>query len=126
MNLRIKNVLLGVFLFCIVTTANAGEVSKEVWMDAMSTVPPTAFCQLKQYFRQCFEVTQIECEETALSATRICLEKYKEKIPNVLNQPKDGNRWGTIIGRCAGAAYEIAFQEKRISSKECNNPANWQ
>ena len=126
MNLRITNALLGVFFFCIVTTANAGEVSKEVWMNAMSTALPTAFCQSQQYFRQCFEVTQIECEETASSAVRICLDKYKGKIPDVLNQPKDGNHWGTIIGTCAGEAYAIAFQKRQISTKECNNPANWQ
>ena len=110
----------------MLTPANAGQVSKSVWMNAMSTAVPTAFCQAKQYYRQCFEVTQIECEETASSATRICLKKYKEEIPNLLNQPQDGTHWGTIIGRCAGEAYESAFQKRRISSKECNNPAKWQ
>jgi len=113
------------FLFCTVTTANAGEVSKEVWMNGISTALPTTFCQSKQYFRQCFEVTQIECEETAMSATRICLEKHKIKIPNVLKL-KDSQHWGGIIGRCAGRAYGMVFQKKGISSKKCNNLANWQ
>jgi hypothetical protein len=92
----------------------------------MSTALPTAFCQSHQYFRQCFRVTAVECEDTASSATRICLERYKENIPNVLNQPKDGNYWGRIIGTCAGEAYEITLQKRRINSKQCNNPANWQ
>jgi hypothetical protein len=126
MRLSIRNALFGVFLFCIVSTANAGEVSKEVWMNAMSTVLPTAFCQAKQYFRQCFEVTQTECEETASSATRICLDKYKQEIPDVLNQPSDGNYWGRIIGTCAGGAYAMTFQKRLISSEQCNNLANWQ
>ena len=125
MYLRIKIVLLGVLLIFLVTTANAGEVSKEVWMDGMSTGLPTMTCQSKQFYMQCFEVTQIECEETALSATRICLEKYKEKIPIVLNQ-EDGGNWGTIIGRCAGEAYGMAVHKKKIDSEKCNNPANWQ
>ena len=126
MNVRIKSALLGAFLFCLATTANAGGVSKEVWIDAMSSALPTAFCQSHQYFRQCFEVTAIECEDTASSATRICLERYKDKIPNLLKQQKDGNYWGRIIGTCAGQAYEITLQTRRISSKECNDPANWQ
>jgi hypothetical protein len=70
-------------------------------------------------------VTQIECEETALSTTRICLAQNKEKIPTRLRQPEDGTKWGTIIGSCAGSAYEIALQRKRIISSTCNNPDNW-
>ena len=125
MKIRIRNALLVAFLFCMATPANAGEVSKEVWINAMSTALPTAFCQSHQYFRQCFEVTAIECEDTASSAARICLERYKDTIPNVLNQPKDGNYWGRIIGTCAGETYEITLQKRRISSKKCNDPANW-
>ena len=126
MNVGIRNALFGIFLFCLATTAQAGEVSKEIWINAMSTALPTAFCQSHQYFRQCFEVTSLECEETAASATRICLERYKEDIPNVLNQPQDGNYWGRIIGTCAGEAYEMTLQKRRINSTKCNNPANWQ
>jgi hypothetical protein len=77
----------------------------------MSTVLPTVFCQGGQYFRQCFDVSQSECEETAMSSTRICLQKYKDKIPDTLTQPKDGSYWGTIIGRCAGEIRDN-FTEK--------------
>ena len=126
MNLKIKFVLLITLFIGLVINANANEVSKEAWINSMSTILPTAFCQSKQFFRQCYEVTQAECEETAASATRICLGKYKEQIPDVLNQPKDGIYWGKIIGRCAGKAYSITLQEKFKKTKECNDPANWQ
>ena len=125
MKLNIKNALLGAILICIVPTAYADEISKDVWMDSISTALPIKACQSKQYFRQCFDVNQVECENTVLSATRICLEKYKDKIPNPLNQPVDGKHWGSVIGKCAGGAYEMVFNESRIDSKNCNDPANW-
>lgn len=106
-------------------SAHSVEVSKEAWMDSMSTVLPTAFCQAHQYFRQCFDVSQAECEETAMSATRICLQKYKDKIPDTLVQPKGGTYWGRLVGRCAGEAYEITLRKKRISNQKCNDPNNW-
>ena len=87
------------FVLLISASANSQEVSKEAWISSMSTVLPTVFCQSGQYFRQCFDVSQGECEETAMSATRVCLQKYKDKIPDTLTQPKDGSYWGTIIGR---------------------------
>ena len=118
-------ILLVIFVLLVSASAHSQEVAKDVWIDKMSTVLPTAFCQTDQYFRQCFDVSQIECEETAISATRICLQKYKDKIPDVLVQPKDGSYWGRIIGSCAGEAYEMTLQKKRISNKKCNDPSNW-
>jgi hypothetical protein len=126
MCLWIRSTLVILFLLCMATVVNAGDVRKDVWINAMSTALPTAFCQSNQYFRQCFEVSQIACEETASSATRICLNKYRAEIPDVLNQPKDGTHWGSIIGKCAGEAYEMALLKKRINSEACNNIANWQ
>ena len=125
MDLRIKIALLGVFLFGIVTMTNAGEASKEDWTSYMSTTFPTTLCQLP-FYRQCFDVTQSECEEAVLSATIECIEEYEDDIPDVLNQPNDGTYWGKIIGRCVGEAYLSEFEESLISSEKCNNPANWQ
>jgi len=107
-------------------TANAVEVSKSDWYNGMSTALPTAFCNSTQYFRQCFSVSVQECEETAASATRVCLNKNDKDIPNILVQPKDGTHWGTIIGTCAGEAYEMALSKKRISNAKCNDVKNWQ
>jgi len=107
-------------------TSAAVEVSKSDWYNGMSTVLPTAFCSSSQYFRQCFRVSAQECEETAASATRICLNKNDKNIPDTLVQPKDGIHWGTIIGTCAGEAYEITLIKKRINNTKCNDVRNWQ
>ena len=125
MNSMLSSILVVIFVLLISGSAHSQEVAKDVWIDKMSTALPTVFCQSDQYFRQCFDVSQIECEETAISATRVCLQKYKDKIPNVLVQPKDGTYWGSIIGRCAGEAYELSFLKKRISNTKCNDPNNW-
>lgn len=117
-----------VFL-CLVSLSfsiQAVEVSKNDWLNAMSTALPTAFCNSVQYFRQCFTISAQECEETAASATRICLANNKDKIPEKLAQPEDGTYWGTVIGKCAGNAFEIALIKKRINNTKCNDPANWQ
>ena len=107
------------------SVAQAATVDKKTWMDGMATAVPTLFCAPKQYFRQCFKVTAAECEETSASAVRVCLNKNKDQIPDVLNQPQDGQRLGNTIGTCAGTAYEIALSKKRVSDPRCNNPNNW-
>jgi len=116
---------IGLFVLIASTSVTANEVSKDDWINGMSTALPAYFCKADQYFRQCFTVTQIECEETAFSATRICLDQNKDKIPGRLRQPADGATWGTQIGSCAGTAYEISLQKRRISNSKCNDPDNW-
>jgi hypothetical protein len=118
--------VLGIFLFVTLGgTANGVEVPKETWVDAMSTALPAYFCKPDQYFRQCFTVTQVVCEDTAMSTTRICLKKYNDDFPDIFTQPKDGSEWGGKVGACAGEAYEITLKENRIDSKKCNDVENW-
>lgn len=106
-------------------TAASQEVTKKQWINHMSTALPTVMCQAGTYFRECFRVSQQKSKEVALSGTRICLKENAEKIPDSLLQPKDGARWGKIIGVCAGESYEITLKEKRINSAQCNNLTNW-
>ena len=82
-------------------------------------------CQPSEYFRKCFSVPQRECENVALSATRICLKENTEEMPSSLKQPKEGTHWGQIIGVCAGETYELTLRDSRINSDLCNTPANW-
>jgi hypothetical protein len=111
----------------LLLSLNADEikVTKKDWINRMSTALPTVFCQEKQYFRQCFKITAEQCEETAASVTRICLNKSKNKIPEILIQPKDGAKWGTVVGQCAGETFELALMENRINNNKCNNIENW-
>lgn len=116
-----------IYLFLSVTAlpAYAVEVGKADWIDAMTTALPTAFCNSGQYFRQCFKVSAQQCEETAASATRICINKFRSEIPEVLQQPKDGTYWGTKIGSCAGVGYEAALRKLQIKNEKCSNADYW-
>jgi hypothetical protein len=121
---RKSNLLFGL-LMLVATTSFAGEVSKADWINGMSTALPAYFCKADQYFRQCFNVTQIECEKTALSTVKTCLSQNGDNIPARLHQPEDGTKWGRVIGSCAGKAYARTLQKKRISNSKCNNISNW-
>ncbi|HBC58227.1 MAG TPA: hypothetical protein DCZ03_13795 [Gammaproteobacteria bacterium] len=120
-----KNIIFTTLLLASVSI-QAQEVSKEQWVAGMKTALPAHFCQQAQYFRQCFNVTAIECEEVAASTTRICLNELNSQIPITLVQPRDGTMWGSKVGACAGTAYETSLIRKRIANDKCNNISNWQ
>ena len=121
-----------IFMSCIllsisaISSVYAQKISKGEWLLGMKTGLPAYFCQEAQYFRECFTVDVIECENVASSATRLCLNELESQIPEILNQPNDGRFWGSKVGTCAGRTYETTLIKKRISSDKCNNISNWQ
>ncbi len=120
-----KKILVFIVISFYPVLSHAVNVEKSEWVESMEIALPAAFCKKQMYFRQCFTVDAIECEEVAASVTRICLRKYKSDIPNPLKQPQDGTKWGTIVGRCAGSAYETSLINKKINSEKCNDANNW-
>ncbi len=76
--------LLAIAILSLSNPAFGLEIAKDQWVEFMSTAVPTTFCASSQYFRQCFDVTAQLCEEVATSATRICLKKHEDQIPNSL------------------------------------------
>jgi hypothetical protein len=117
--------LLTAALMAASTLSPAQSIDRKQWTDMMSTALPTAFCTPQSYFRQCFKISAQECEEVASSATRICLSKHANDIPRVLTVPQDGQRWGTIIGQCAGNSVDATMLKQRISNAKCNDPNQW-
>ena len=122
-----RYLLAAVFLFytCAFSLAQENVVNKQEWIAHMQKALPPAFCEENQYFRQCFKVTQRECLETTAAVTRQCLNKKENDIPEVLVQPRDGSQWGSVVGECAGDAYESRLLDRRISSDKCNDVKNW-
>ena len=121
-----KNKYFCVPLLLISTQVNAVDVDKAKWIAQMTTAVPVALCQSEQYFRQCFDVTAVQCEETMSSSTRVCLRKHENDIPNRLKQPEDGTHWGTIVGMCVGEAYEMTLAKKHKSEAICFDASHWQ
>jgi hypothetical protein len=84
-------VYLSLTFFCV--NSGAFVIERDSWVEYMKTALPTYQCQSEKYFRQCFSVTTENCEEVMASTTRICLDKERANIPDVLNQPEDGTKW---------------------------------
>ncbi len=120
-----KLTLTTIFIIMLSSSAASQGITKKQWVDRMSTALPTMFCQSGQYFRECFRISQEQCEEVALSATRICLKDKAGQMPTSLTSTKDSTHWGQTIGECAGTNYELTIIGRRINSAQCNDITNW-
>ena len=122
-----RRAALCVVLLSLAGPAARGEtvVAKEQWVEGMKTGLPVVFCQEGFYFRTCFRISAEECEETALSTTRVCLANFGDELPSVLLLPLEGQQWGQKIGACAGSTFELKWTERKVRSERCNDPSAW-
>jgi len=104
--------------------AQETTVSKQAWIKHYQERLPSAFCEEKLFFRQCYKVSKSECLQVASSSAKSCLASKQDQIPGVL-QPKDGDHWGGIVAECMWYAYQTALQKKRISNVKCDDSNNW-
>jgi len=121
----ILQLLISVWPIFFLPDSVAEEVSKEIWEEAMKRQLPVTFCQSMEFFRQCFEVNDDQCIEAVSLAARICMHKYTNRIPDVLQQPNDGAKWGNIVGQCVGENYFETMSRKYKDTPECTEMNHW-
>ena len=131
MRTRLKQVLIALFFIGILAAvANASEnkwtIYKDQWIEDVLTDFPKKFCGSDQYFSQCYDVDQGECEDAVMSACKACIDKYKDVIPDILTQPQDGRHWSQVISQCAGNVYDAALKDKKKKSAKCGDLRTWQ
>ncbi|OGQ04190.1 MAG: hypothetical protein A2W61_08080 [Deltaproteobacteria bacterium RIFCSPLOWO2_01_44_7] len=118
------SLLLGGFVLPSLTQAET--LSKKEWGDAMKSGLPVLLCKRDEYFRDCFKISQEECEDIIASATRVCFKQIETQIPSKIVQPRDGEKWGRKIGECVGVSAETTLTDDKISNKKCNDPNAWE
>lgn len=117
--MSIKKLLL--LVLCILSTEILAEgIPKEKFLSAAETAFPVKFCNPQMPFRQCFNVTPQECEETVSSATRVCSKKLNNQIPNFIMSREEAGKIGKDIGSCTGQAFALTHHKKFIASDQCN------
>lgn len=96
------------------------RVNAEDWMVGMMETLPNHFCQDDQYFMQCFDVTESECQSVSTRQAQRCLDKFADQLPAQLTMPDDGRQWGVDVGRCAGVGYDLQLAERKLAGPRCN------
>jgi hypothetical protein len=102
------------------------KITDNPWAVGMYALLPKLVCQDNQIYRQCYAVSQNECETAMKSATADCLQKHLSELPpDISTNKKVGSHWGQIVGACASEKYSSSLKSKFTNTNECNNMNNW-
>jgi len=98
-----KHLILIIILFLFLPSIVLGNtLPKSDWLKAMGKKLPTHLCQMEPFNKEGTKMCLIYTK----SFTRACIFYNYEFIPDMLNQPKDGRKWGNILGTCVGKLYD--------------------
>ncbi len=93
------------------------------WIKQMSTELPLAFCNNREYFGQCFEVEQANCQKTVSQLTKACLKNLE--VPKSVRLATSGLALGHRLGRCIGSRYENNMIQKKKKDPICKELKQW-
>ena len=98
-----KHLILIIILFLFLPSIVLGNtLPKSDWLKAMGKKLPTHLCQMEPFNKEGTKMCLIYTK----SFTRVCIYYNYEFIPDMLSQPKDGKKWGGILGTCVGKLYD--------------------
>lgn len=93
------------------------------WIKQMSSELPLAFCDNREYFGQCFEVEQKNCQKAVSQLTKNCLKDLE--VPKSVRLATAGLKLGHKLGRCIGARYEKNMIQKKKKDSICVELKQW-
>jgi hypothetical protein len=116
------------------TTVRASSNKEAVvakWTDFMRSALPSDICKPGAFLRECYAVSQEECEREAVRAVRICLEVHREDIQSNFSVAskedvrRSGGKFGKVIGECAGQNLDLTFKGKASKDLKCSDVSRW-
>jgi len=116
-----KRLSKSVFLFVWIlsfSVGHAADLTQEQWIKFMTQNMPALFCKTDQYYRDCYEVTQEECESTAAFAVEACISSHIQELPDIFSY-EESRKWGALIEKCVDEEYSQTLSGQKKDTPEC-------
>lgn len=122
-----SSILVVILLSALIPAATAAadvSITKDKWIGQMSEVLQGIMCAENQYFRKCFNLNQVTCNDEAARAVTSCVTKYATEMPAAL-LPKDGQLWGSKLSECAYKELESNLPAPSDSAQCKDSLRHW-
>jgi hypothetical protein len=87
-------------------------VSRENWLELMSTVMPERACRQDGAGRGCYQASEAGCLAVEQAVLTTCVAKARDGIPEFLDVPQ-GMSTGASLRLCSADRYELIFGDTR-------------
>ena len=94
------------------------KIDSKEWQSSMKSAIPAYFCKEDSSFMQCYEMSQSKCLKLSLKITKQCIAKNKKDFPLAFNK-QDSQKWGSVIGGCAGDKLTDIVKLKKGKDASC-------
>lgn len=119
MHRKMTRIFAALPLLFLVSLSHSAEVPIDVWLHHLTVALPVGFCEQGSAIRSCFTVTNEQCEQGVVSATRVCINGMKRKLPKFIRSKDEGAKLGGDIGSCAEDAFVLANKQREVLTQDC-------
>jgi len=109
------NFIIIIIITFFINYTYAAKVNKEIWVNNFKEKFSSFVCnseRSKSILVDKYGISVDKCTQLMKHAVSLCIESYDEKIPPILNLPKDGQKLGGIVGSCSQKVYELSLKHK--------------
>lgn len=95
--------------------SSGSAVARSQWLKALPQAMSEEFCNQSSPLRDCYPLSEADCQEQVVKKTVSCMKRYRAQIPDEM-ESGDLSTWGKQIGVCAN---DQMFQLTEAQSGAC-------
>jgi len=119
MTRRLKILTLFIFFQLGAGTTNAGQVSKNIWSEALINTVPQAECKAGGFFQSCYSWTDSMCKAEITKIVESCISNIEKDVPDSMELPGKDQKWTDMTTSCLYKEVKNKFNNYLLDEQHC-------
>ena len=103
--------------------ASSFAVSREKWTNEIEATALEEVCRPQSYYRECFDVTAVDCQKLIRNQVRACVAK--KRIPTSVDSFDGGSFYASHVGICLVEQIGREWRSKFLYKQKCVQRGLW-
>ena len=124
MSQRLTIFTISLLLLFTVCAGNAGQVSKDIWSEALVNTLPQAECKAGGFFQTCYSWTDKMCNAEITKLVNSCISKIEKDVPDIMELPGKDQKWTDMTTSCLYKEIKKRFGNYLLDEQHCIDGLN--
>ena len=116
---RLKTLTILIFLQFVIGATNAGQVSKDIWSEALVNTLPKTECKAGGFFQTCYSWTDKMCNEEIAKLVKLCISRIVKDVPDNMELPGKDQKWTDMTTSCLYKEVRNRFENYLLEEQHC-------
>ena len=101
------------------STTYAGQVSKDIWSEALVNTLPQVECKAGGFFQVCYSWTEKTCNSEIGNLVKLCISRIGKNVPDTMELPGKDQKWTDLTTSCLYEEVKKKFKSYLLEEQHC-------